>query len=152
MKVKTLVSYKQTLRAHVIEGRLNGSGKFIDLDLNRFNRMTDGLSPSYRNITLCALKWLFRGRYGLEDNEHELLRHNVKRSHRKVLKYFTEPQVTKAIAKLSPSKPIDVRDRAIIMLSICCGLRLLEAASVKVQHIDIDRALLFIPERKGGAI
>jgi integrase len=150
MKRETRRGYQAALRAHVKTGRLNGTTKYIDLVIESFEDMMQGLSESYRNNTLCGIKMVLRERYGLEDSEHELLTYNVERNHIKIPKYLTEEQIFNAVEKLDDSKPIDARDKSIIWPSVCCGLRLSEAAAVKIQHIDFERNMLFIPSRKGG--
>lgn len=129
-------------------GCMNGKAKYIDLGIKYFEKMMVGLSESYRNNTLCGIKMLLRERYDLED--HDLLTYLIERHHVKIPKYFTEEQIENATGKLDDSIPIDARDKAIIWLSVCCGLRLFEAAAVKIQHIDFERSMLFIPHRKGG--
>jgi len=57
--------------------------------------------------------------------------------------------VQRLIASTEGDRPLDVRDRAILLLLAVYGLRSIEVRNLKLDDVDWQRNLLFIPRTKG---
>ncbi len=60
-------------------------------------------------------------------------------------RHLKDDQVTKLLAMIT-----DVRDRAIFMLMLRCGLRVQEVADLTVDAVDCQRKQIFVSKGKGG--
>jgi site-specific recombinase XerD len=147
-KPQTVTGYKKTLKCTVPD--LRKEEKFKDITIARFEQVTIGDSDSYKNNKLCAIKWLLRGRYQLDDSHHEILTYTFERRRRKVPKFLTEAEVMDALGKLDGRKRIDIRNRAMIAVSIAAGLRSSEVVGLRLSDIWWDHRVVYIESRKGG--
>jgi site-specific recombinase XerD len=92
-----------------------------------------------------------RGFYNYLIDEEELRIDNpVKRNYnlrlpRPLPRYLRDEDVPRLFANIK-----NMRDRAIFMLMLRCGLRLEEVATLTLRAIDLHRAQLFIYDGKGG--
>lgn len=60
------------------------------------------------------------------------------------------PDVKRLLASLDPKRPKDIRDRAVLMLFACYGLRRSEVARLTLDDIDWERDLLHVSRAKRG--
>jgi integrase/recombinase XerD len=58
------------------------------------------------------------------------------------------PEVQALLASLDTHQPGDIRDRAILMLFALYGFRAREVAQLRLDHLDWDRDLLWVPRPK----
>jgi len=108
---------------------------------------TRRLHPKTINCHLDSI----RGFYNYLIDEEELRIDNpVKRNYnlrlpRPLPRYLRDEDVPRLFANIK-----NMRDRAIFMLMLRCGLRLEEVATLTLRAIDLHRAQLFIYDGKGG--
>jgi len=153
-----------TLRAHRtllarLEGFLQNRGihdlrhvSLPDLD-NFFAARTQYLAHSGKKIVLGQMRVFFRFLYfkgHLRINwADRLARPSFFRDHLRP-KYLRWDEVQAFLDSIDRSTPLGKRDYAMALLMATLGLRAQEVARLRVRDADVDRRLLFLPERKGG--
>ena len=69
---------------------------------------------------------------------------------RPVPKGFDRDEVERLLATTEGSRPVDFRDRAVLMILATCGLRAGEVAALRIEDIDWDRDMLRVFRPKTG--
>ncbi len=69
---------------------------------------------------------------------------------RKVVQALTPGEVDKLLATCATKAPMDVRNRAILMVLLDCGLRADEAAKLNLSDVDLETGAIVVRRGKGG--
>lgn len=64
---------------------------------------------------------------------------------------FSEKEIARMLANLRAKTPYDQRERAVMLLFMCYGLRLGEATGINMDDVDLHRKTITIRQRKSGA-
>ncbi len=100
-----------------------------------------GLSASYQNQVINAIKLFYKNRFNLKMNIESLERPRREKRLPNVL--------SKAEVKVIIESPINLKHRAMLSLLYACGLRRSELLNLTLQDIHSERNLLLIKQSKG---
>lgn len=93
-------------------------------------------------------RWLTRERYLLYNPTSELTM--PRRPPRLPVEGFTLPEVEKILAVPKITKPLGLRDRAILEVLYATGIRRTETVNLDLYDVDFDRGYLVVRAGKGG--
>lgn len=112
----------------------------------RSGKITDGkISNTTYSRNLSALRSFFKYLqkiHKVEDNPFRQFKNP--KSDKKLPEFLTYDEIDKMLNCLDENDPIQLRDKAIISLLYACGLRLTEAASIKLEDIDFNERFIRI--------
>lgn len=101
-----------------------------------------GLSYSYFNQTVCALRFFYNTTMGKGWDIRHL---PYKKQEKRLPEILSQEEVAALLAAAG-----NLRNRAILMALYGCGLRLGEVRNLQVSHIDSQRMVVRIVHGKGG--
>lgn len=139
---KTQHDYLKIVREFaVFIGRSPGSATAEDLRLYQIRKRSDGLAGPAMNSRVAALRFFFTTTLDRPDLSRRLIRTDYPRKVPEVLSRDEVARLIGAAGKL--------RDRAILAVAYGAGLRVAEAAKLRVGDVDSQRMLIRVERGKG---
>ncbi len=121
---------------------------FFEFDIDKMKeyllyiRDTKKCSASFLSQAICSLKFYYCKLYGKQDEAFSIA---FPRKEKRLPNILSKEEVKKIISVIS-----NIKHRVIIMLIYSAGLRVSEAASLKIKDIDSSRGLIRISQSKGN--
>jgi len=109
-----------------------------------------GVSPKTARRKLSTIKSLYGFVFGEGGIEKDPSRHiRAPKAFDAVIRPITRPEVDQILASLDTTRPLDVRDRAMMLAAYGSGLRVSEAANLKVADVDLEKSVAKVRRGKG---
>lgn len=140
----TIKSYTEAVSVFLkfMEGK--PSEEIVQDDIIRFNNeyiLRKGYSESYQNQVVNGLKLFFRT---VQNRKIEIEEMHRPRREKRLPTVLSKEEVKKLL-----KSTVNLKHRAMLCLTYACGLRAGELLSLRLEHIDGDRNLIWVKNSKG---
>jgi integrase/recombinase XerD len=95
----------------------------------------------------CGFKWMTRQNHILHNPASEIDLPRIGRTLPKSI--LSVPEIELVMMQPNLAEPIGLRDRALLEVIYCCGLRRLELVNLKLYDLQLDRGLVVVRQGKG---
>lgn len=149
---KDIPAKKRRLNQHLLpffKDRLLSDISTFDIERYKKNRLTQGAKPATINRELANLSHLFSKAldwHWIDAKPCQLKK--LKEENRRIT-YLTIDQIQRILecAKQNRSPHI----YAFIMIAVATSMRRMEILSIRIDNIDLDRHIIYVPKAKAGA-
>lgn len=140
----TIETYLNALKSFLTFHKDKSISEIDNSDVIKYNNnylLKNGLSASYQNQVVNAIKLFFKTQTGLRINPDLV--------HRPKSASVLPNVLSKEEIKMILNSPKNIKHKAMLCLIYSCGLRRSEILNLKITHVDSKRKLLIIKQAKG---
>jgi integrase/recombinase XerD len=139
-----LDQFSKSLAKDPLSASTNDIRKFI------LRCLESGASPKTARRKLSAIRSFLQFVFVEGGIDRDPSRHiRAPKAYDAVIRPITRPEVDQILASLDTGRPLDVRDRALMYAAYGSGLRVSEAANLKIADIDLQKSVAKVRRGKG---